>query len=150
MTEISTARTSRIRRGAIGVLKRNDRYLMIRRAPGVAKGGMWCFPGGHLEEGETSRIAVVRELSEELGLLVRADRRVGSVRVLDSRHVLAVWLVSHTGGEIRLAEAEISEARWLTPHEILTIPHSIPSNKHVLRMLGALAARNALQAPGES
>lgn len=119
------------------MLMRNNRYLMIRRAPGVAKPGMWCFPGGHLEKGETSRIAVERELAEELGLLVRAEKRVGSVRVLDSRHVLAVWLVSHIGGEMRLAEAEISETRWLTPQEVLTIPHSIPSNKHVLHLLGA-------------
>lgn len=129
-------RTARVRRGAIGVLRRGPRYFMVQRAAGVPKGGFWCFPGGHVEAGETSRDAVKRELSEELGIEVETVERVGAVRILDTNHVLAVWIVKRIGGEFRPAASEIAEARWLTAEEIRRIPRSIPSNERVLEMLG--------------
>ena len=127
----------RVRRGVIGVLERNGRYLMIRRAAGIAKGGSWCFPGGHVERGETPGRAVVRELAEELGIRVEPIARVGSVRVLDSRHILAIWRVRHVDGEFRMAPAEIAEMRWMTPAEVREIRPTLPSNEPVLEMLAA-------------
>ena len=132
---------SRVRRGVIGVLRSGDELLAIRRAAGIAKGGCWCFPGGHLEYGETSRMAVVRELREELGIDVEPVRRLGSVRVLDSRHVLAVWEIiqvgaGQIGGGICPAESEIAEVRWMTANGLREIQPSLPSNARVLAMLG--------------
>ncbi|MFQ5495788.1 MAG: NUDIX domain-containing protein [Phycisphaerae bacterium] len=127
----------RVRRGAIGVLSRDGAYLMIRRAAGVAKAGLWCFPGGHVERGETPREAVRRELAEELGLVVEPFERVGSVRVPDSRHVLAVWRVRRIGGEVRPARDEVADVRWLRPADIRRMDQSIASNEQVLRMLEA-------------
>jgi 8-oxo-dGTP diphosphatase len=110
---------------------------MVRRAAGVAKGGYWCFPGGHVERGETPRQAIQRELAEELGLEVVPTERVGSVRVLNARrYILAVWRVRLVGGELRPAQDEIAEARWLTPSEIRAIRPNLRSNFRVLEMLG--------------
>ncbi len=125
----------RVRRGVIGVISRGPTYLMIRRAPGITRGGCWCFPGGHVEPGETPRQAVQRELAEELGIEVLPTERVGSVRV-DTSYVLAVWRVRHTGGEFRIAESEIAESRWLTPQQIWEIRPVLRSNNRVLEMLG--------------
>ena len=88
-----TTTNHRVRRGVIGILDRGQEYLMIRRAEGVTKAGCWCFPGGHVERGETPRQAVGRELYEELGIQVRTTHRLGAVRVMDSRHILVVWRV---------------------------------------------------------
>ena len=114
---------------------RRQRYLVIRRAAGVANGGCWCFPGGHLERGETSRQAIERELAEELGIAARPIERVGSVRISSPLYILAVWRVEHAGGELRPAEPEVAEIRWLLPHEVRTIQPSLPSNGRVLDML---------------
>ncbi|MEK6675298.1 MAG: NUDIX domain-containing protein [Planctomycetota bacterium] len=124
------------KRGVIGVLINQDRLLVVRRAESVSKGGWWCFPGGHLEAGENARVAVRRELQEELGILISPVRRLGSLRVQDSGHVLAVWEVAHDCGEIAPSPLEISEFRWLTPSAIRRIPQGLPSNEQVLRMLG--------------
>lgn len=127
--------SSRVRRGAIGILSRGSEFLVIRRAVGLVKGGCWCFPGGHLERGETSRQAVARELAEELGISVQPIERLGSVRV-DSAYVLAVWRVRHVGGEIRPDEKEIAEVRWVTAEEMSGLVPGVPSNDRVLELLG--------------
>ena len=126
----------RVRRGVIGILSRGPALLMIRRALGIPKGGYWCFPGGHIERGETPRRAVSRELAEELGIGVTPTERLGSVRVRDTNYILAVWRVRHIHYEFRLAEQEIAEVRWLTPSQIRAIRPSLPSNDRVLEMLG--------------
>lgn len=125
-----------VRRGVIGILERDSRYLMIQRAAGVSKPGTWCFPGGHVEPTETSRRAVIRELAEELGIAIQPLARLGAVRVLDSRHILAVWRVDHVGGDFRLAEKEIADLRWVSVDQIATISPGLPSNAMVLGLLG--------------
>jgi 8-oxo-dGTP diphosphatase len=50
-------------------LERGDgRILMQQRPPEKAHGGLWEFPGGKVEPGETPRNAVVREINEELAI----------------------------------------------------------------------------------
>ena len=124
-----------VRRGVIGILERDGAYLMVQRAAGVTMPGAWCFPGGHVEPDETPRRAVVRELAEELGIVVEPTLRLGTVRVLDSRYVLGVWQVSHVGGEFRLAEKEIAAMRWITIDEIAGIKPGMASNAMVVRLL---------------
>lgn len=132
-----TARTNRsVRRGVIGVVERDGCLLVIRRAATVSKGGTWCFPGGHVEPGELPKQAVTRELYEELGIDVTPTQRVGSVHVQDSRHVLAIWRVRHLHGEIRPAPAEVAEFAWMTPNDIRSLAAGLPSNEHVLTLLG--------------
>ena len=62
---------------AAAVIERRDaaghvEFLLGRRAPGTFYPGYWEFPGGKVEPGETPYDALVRELSEELGIEVRA------------------------------------------------------------------------------
>ena len=60
---------------AAAVIERPDgHYLLGRRAPAAVYAGHWEFPGGKVEAGESPHDAVVRELHEELGIVVtRAD-----------------------------------------------------------------------------
>jgi len=56
---------------AAAVVKEADGYWLVRRGPGRAHAGMWEFPGGKLEAGESFDQALTRELWEELGIRVR-------------------------------------------------------------------------------
>ena len=129
-------RRRRVGRGVIGVLTHGQALLMVRRATGVARGGFWCFPGGHVETGETPREAIRRELAEELGIDATPTKRLGAVRVPDAGYILVVWHVRHVKGEFRIAKDEIAEAIWLTPPEIRTIHPGLRSNERVLELLG--------------
>ncbi|MCI4367188.1 MAG: A/G-specific adenine glycosylase, partial [Thermoplasmata archaeon] len=65
---------------AVVVLERNGRWLVQRRtAPGLLQ-GLWEFPGGHLEKGETPEIAARRELFEETGWKAGPFQYYGEIR----------------------------------------------------------------------
>ena len=55
---------------AVAVVQQNDRVLIGRRPPGAKLAGLWEFPGGKVEAGETPQQAAVRECLEETGLEV--------------------------------------------------------------------------------
>jgi mutator protein MutT len=58
---------------AIAVVEQDGRYLVGRRSAHLPLGGLWEFPGGKVEVGETPREAAIRECQEESGLRVRAS-----------------------------------------------------------------------------
>ena len=53
---------------ACALVDADGRVLLSQRPPGKALAGLWEFPGGKIEPGETPEEAVVRELAEELGI----------------------------------------------------------------------------------
>lgn len=55
------------------ILGRDGRVLLARRPPGKMMAGLWEFPGGKLDEGETFEAALRRELREELGIDIAED-----------------------------------------------------------------------------
>ena len=53
---------------AVALIDRDGRVLLAQRPPGKAMAGLWEFPGGKVETGETPEAALIRELHEELGI----------------------------------------------------------------------------------
>lgn len=53
---------------AVVMVDRDGRVLLAKRPEGKKLAGLWEFPGGKIEEGETPEAALVRELEEELGI----------------------------------------------------------------------------------
>jgi mutator protein MutT len=57
---------------AIAVVEQEDQFLIGQRPAGVPLAGLWEFPGGKIEPGETAEAAAVRECLEETGVMVEA------------------------------------------------------------------------------
>lgn len=55
---------------AAGIIVHEGRYLIARRKAGVHLGGLWEFPGGKRETGETLEECLYRELREELNVCI--------------------------------------------------------------------------------
>ncbi len=53
---------------AVALIDPDGRVLLAQRPEGKAMAGLWEFPGGKVEPGETPEVALIRELQEELGI----------------------------------------------------------------------------------
>ncbi|WP_093114867.1 (deoxy)nucleoside triphosphate pyrophosphohydrolase [Salinihabitans flavidus] len=53
---------------AVALIDRDGRVLLAQRPAGKSMAGLWEFPGGKVESGETPEAALIRELEEELGI----------------------------------------------------------------------------------
>ena len=96
------------------------KVLIARRADTQHQGGLWEFPGGKVEAGETVEAALHRELQEELGIVVNAARPLIKVQhdYPDKQILLDVWEVSDFSGEPHGAEGQ--PLAWVSPRDLLT------------------------------
>lgn len=58
---------------AVALIDDRGRVLLAQRPEGKSMAGLWEFPGGKVEAGESPEAALVRELAEEIGIVVSAD-----------------------------------------------------------------------------
>ena len=75
----------------VGIIKEGKRYLIQRRPPNGLLAGLWEFPGGKKEKGETLRAALHRELREELSAEVEKERLLLKVRHAYTRFQVTLY-----------------------------------------------------------
>lgn len=101
--------------GAVCVLQRGDRVLMLRQPHRTG----WSLPGGLLSRGESAADAVRRELVEEIGVRVLVGRPITVVVDSPLRRVDVVYRVRVEGEIGERVGGEATTARWLDPDAVL-------------------------------
>jgi 8-oxo-dGTP diphosphatase len=124
---------------AAALVDPEGRVLLQQRAPGRSMAGLWEFPGGKVEEGETPEVALVRELEEELGIaLSAADLSAAAFASAPNgeRHMILLLYVCRTwSGEPRALDA--SALQWLLPGDMRALPMP-PADEPLVAMLEKL------------
>lgn len=108
---------------AVGVILDQDRNILLtRRAPQSHQGGLWEFPGGKVETGESLELALTRELREELGIVIGRSSALLEVRhdYTDKAVLLDVHVVWEFTGEARGLEGQ--PLAWVAAEELAQYP----------------------------
>ncbi|THF84588.1 (deoxy)nucleoside triphosphate pyrophosphohydrolase [Cohnella fermenti] len=112
------------------------RVLVARRKEGKSQAGLWEFPGGKLEPGESPADCLVRELKEEMGIDIAPyepfgenEHEYGSVAIR-----LIAWRATWRPGPIRLADHD--DYRWARPDELAALAWAPADIPFVRRLAG--------------
>ena len=109
---------------AVALIRRDGRLLLAQRPKGKAMAGLWEFPGGKVEAGESPQGALARELMEELGIAVsEADMEAFSFasHAYEKFHLLMpVFIARRWEGEVEAREGQ--QLAWVSAAEIRSYP----------------------------
>jgi 8-oxo-dGTP diphosphatase len=113
---------------AAALVDPDGRVLIAQRPEGKSMAGLWEFPGGKVETGETPEAALIRELQEELGITVKepclapftfASHTYGAFHLLMPLYICRRW----DGSPQNLTHAAL---KWVRPRELLASADAYP------------------------
>ena len=119
---------------AAGLLVDAGKVLLCHRSP-VRRWypSVWDLPGGHIEQDESAPTALVRELREELGIVI-LEPTVPAFAHLEQPHFdCRIWVVREWSGTARLASEEHDDLGWWPPDAIGDLPLAVESYRPLLR-----------------
>ncbi|MBE9115386.1 A/G-specific adenine glycosylase [Lusitaniella coriacea LEGE 07157] len=122
----------------VAVIRNTQGQILIdRRLEEGLLGGLWEFPGGKIEPGETVQACIKREIKEELGIEIEVGEHLISLdhAYTHFRITLHVHYCRHLAGEPQTIECQ--EVRWVTLEEIDRYPFPKANTK----IIAALRAR---------
>ncbi|HCL48354.1 MAG TPA: 8-oxo-dGTP diphosphatase MutT, partial [Rhodobiaceae bacterium] len=109
---------------ACALVDSDGRVLVAARPSGKSMAGLWEFPGGKVEAGETPEAALIRELKEELSIDVTAACLAPlsfASHAYDEFHLLMpLYVCRKWDGQI--APREGQETQWLRPRDLFDLP----------------------------
>ena len=104
---------------AVGLVLDDDRVFVAQRNKNAHQGGLWEFPGGKVDAGETVEAALSRELNEELGIFIDYAEPVMQIKhdYTDKIVLLDVWQITRYRGEPSGCEGQ--PVKWLAINQLL-------------------------------
>jgi A/G-specific adenine glycosylase len=120
----------------VAIIWNGSKILIDRRLPTGSLGGLWEFPGGKVEPGESIAACIAREVQEELALVVEVGDRLISIEhdYQDFTVELVVHHCRYLGGEPQPLSCD--EIRWVTIAELGQYPLP-PANVAIVEALRA-------------
>src|SRR5512132_1958704 len=109
---------------ACALVDADKRVLIARRPEGKALAGLWEFPGGKVERGERPEQTLIRELHEEIGIIVQeaclapltfASHAYDDFHLLMPLYICRVWRGSPTSREAQML-------KWIRPMALERLP----------------------------
>jgi mutator protein MutT len=114
------------------VIRRGDRFLVCRRPHNKRHGGLWEFPGGKCETGESDLDAVTRELSEELGVNTKGiSPPIFEIRDCEALFLIVFFDVEIGGEPVCIEHLALG---WHTLEEMLELGLA-PSDRQFVNFL---------------
>lgn len=114
---------------SIAVIKKNGKVFIQKRPSHGLMGGLWEFPGGKVEKGETTRKALDREINEEMGVKLKNVKLIKKIKHGYTKyHVdLNCYKADLGKGEIKLKSA--TQGRWVKIEDLKKYPFPAANTK---------------------
>ncbi len=106
---------------ALALIDQRGRVLMQRRAADRQHGGLWEFPGGKLEKGETRELALLREIREELALELDQAGLALLASAEDRAAGIVIWLYTCRQWQGEPACLDAEALGWFAPGELAAL-----------------------------
>jgi len=103
------------------VIKRGDKFLLIKRGKKGEAEDYWCPITGAVEDGETQKEAVKREAREEMGITVKPIKKVWQCYTEDREYLLHWWFVRLVNDKIKVNADEVKTYCWANYAEMQEI-----------------------------
>jgi 8-oxo-dGTP diphosphatase len=109
---------------ACALIDADGRVLLAQRPEGKSMAGLWEFPGGKIEAGETPEQSLIRELSEELGIVVKeaclAPLTFASHSYPDFHLLMPLYVCRRWDGTVTAREGQ--QLAWVRPNRLRDYP----------------------------
>jgi 8-oxo-dGTP diphosphatase len=109
---------------ACALVDADARVLIAQRPPGKPMAGLWEFPGGKIEMGERPEQTLIRELKEELGIVVDAaclaPLTFASHAYSDFHLLMPLYVCRRWKGSVRPLEGQ--KVAWVRPNRLRDYP----------------------------
>lgn len=124
---------------ACALIDADGRVLLAQRPPGRAMAGLWEFPGGKVEPGEAPEATLIRELEEELGIVVQeaclAPLTFASHGYPDFHLLMPLYVCRRWEGIVAAREGQ--QFAWVRPNKLKDYPMP-PADLPLIPHLAAL------------
>ncbi len=126
------------------LLWKEGNILAARRGDHVVRKGLWEFPGGKVEEGETAEEAIIREMKEEMGLTVRVIKKFPVIKhdYEDFTIRLMPFACHWIEGDISLKDHD--RYKWMSRNELFCYKWSAADEKLLILLADHLTDRNGI------
>lgn len=126
---------------AVGVILRDGKIFISKRADDLHQGGKWEFPGGKREAGESMTDALKRELKEEINIDVISESQFMLIKhdYSDKSVVLDIRLVDGFTGQAKNQEGQIGQ--WVKIEDLDQFDFPAANNAIVERLQTTLTAK---------
>lgn len=128
-----SARTIRV---VAAIIERGGRYLVTQRRPTAVLPLLWEFPGGRVEEGESDRDALRRELQHRVGVEVDPGKLVSFVSHPYERYTVDLYLYECALINGEPEPANVHDFRWATSAEFDQLPFTPADEASMSKLLG--------------
>jgi 8-oxo-dGTP diphosphatase len=115
------------------IIQKDNRYLVTRRQPGTHLAGVWEFPGGKCDAGESLTACMARELEEELGIQATVGSEIlTTAHEYPDRRVELHFFACRSAGEPSPLLGQ--EMRWVARDELANLEFP-PADAELIRIL---------------
>jgi 8-oxo-dGTP diphosphatase len=125
---------------ACALVDADGRVLIAQRPAGKPMTGLWEFPGGKVEDGETPEQSLIRELQEELGIIVNeaclAPLTFASHAYPDFNLLMPLFVCRRWDGKVTAIEGQ--KLAWVKPNRLREYqmpPADVPLISHLMALL---------------